>query len=139
MKVYFEKKNGALCPLHDSDTENFARVKNGAVFMKDFKKVRNPEFHRLVFDMLNKVFRFQDKFDDFEAFRKRVKLLSGCYDEDIIYDAKGNPKAVLTVLSWNFSKMDDYSFRALFEKIKSACATHFCLTDEQFDIICQYD
>lgn len=139
MKVYFKKKKEGLFPVHNSDKENLDRIANETIYMKNFKKVRNPEFHSLVFGMLNDVFNFQDQFDDFEAFRRRVKLLSGCYNEEILFDKKGNPRAVVDVLSWEWGKMDEYEFRALFEKIKTACAHHFCLTEDHFNLINQYD
>jgi uncharacterized protein DUF1367 len=139
MKVYFTKRPECLLPIHDSDRDNFAKISNDSVFMKDFKRVRNPEFHRLVFNLLNEVFQFQGEFDDFEAFRRRIKLLSGCYEEHAIIDSKGKAKIALELLSWEFGKMDEYSFRSLFEKIKTACAHHFCKTNEHFELINNYD
>lgn len=126
MKVYFIKKHGALHPLYESDDDNFKRVKEGTIYVKDFKKVRNPDFHALVFAFLNVVYNFQDRFEDFELFRKRVKLLSGCYDEIPIEDGDGNIKIILDPWSWNFGNMDEYEFQKVFSMIKNASLKHFC-------------
>jgi hypothetical protein len=138
MKVYFVKKEGGLCPINESDRENFARIKNGSVFMKNFKKVRHPEFHRLVFNLLNEVFQFQDKFTDFERFRERIKLMIGDVREDILSEKDGVITIGLSYLSWEWGKMDDLEFKARFEKIKAACA-RFAKNNEQYEIINQYD
>lgn len=138
MKIYFEKKNGALVPINESDCENFKKIKDGAIFMKDFKLVRNPEFHKLVFNLLNEVFKFQDRFDDFERFRERIKLMIGDVREDILSEKDGKIIIGLSYLSWRFGEMDEYEFKARFEKIKAACA-RFAKSNEQYNIINNYD
>lgn len=130
MKIYFKKQKEGLFPLYDSDSENLDRIKNSAIFVKDFKKVRNPEFHALVFALLNVVFDFQDQFDDFESFRRRIKWYSGCYTEYVIDD-----KVIVELKSWEFGKMDEYEFRAVFSRIKDACLKHFCAGGDPDEII----
>jgi hypothetical protein len=139
MKIVFIKQQNGLFPLTDQDKENLARIKNGNLYAKDFKKVRNPDFHRLVFEFLTEIFKFQDEFNDFERFRKKVKRLIGDYKEQIIEEKKGVIKIEIDYLSWNFGKMDEYEFKARFEKMKTACAHAFCKTNEQFEIINRFD
>jgi len=121
MRIYFEKIPDGLKPLNESDEELFFKLKTGAVFMKDFKRVRNGGFHRKVFGLLNEVFKFQDQFEDFEDFRKRVKWYSECYVEYMIDD-----KMITELKSWEFGKMDQYEFESVFNKIGNACLKHFC-------------
>lgn len=139
MKVVYIKKPEGLFPLTDQDRENHDRIKNGNLYSKEFKKVRNPEFHRLVFEFLNEVFEFQDEFNDFERFRKKVKRLIGDVNEIIIEEKKGVIKVEFEYMSWNFGKMDEYEFRKRFEKMKTACAHAFCKNDQQFEIINRFD
>lgn len=134
MKIYFIKHKEGLFPLYESDKENLDRIKEGAIFKKDFKKVRNPEFHALVFAFLNVVYNFQDRYEDFELFRKRVKLLSGCYDEIPIEDGDGNVKIVLDPWSWKFGKMCEYEFQKVFSMIKNACLKHFCNSEDPTEV-----
>lgn len=139
MKIVFEKKPEGMFPLTDQDKEKLDRIKNGNLYAKEFKRVRNPEFHKLVFEFLNQVFLFQDEFNDFERFRKKVKRLIGDYKEQIIEEKKGVIKIEIDYLSWEFGKMDEYEFKARFEKMKTACAHAFCKTNEQFEIINRFD
>ena len=124
MKIYFIKTKHGLAPRFDSDQESLDLINNGTVFMKGFKLLRNPEFHRLVFRFLNIVFRFQDQFDDFELFRKRVKWYSGSYHEYMLDD-----KMITELDSWAWDKMDDLEFKALFKRIKTACWEKFMPSD----------
>ncbi len=125
MKVYYEKKPEGLFPLHDSDKEDHKRLKNGAIFMKDFKKVRNPDYHRLIFGFLNDVFHYQNDYTVFGKFRDRITLLTGYYTEEIIFDANGEAKAKIKLDSWEFGKMDELTFRDLAKKVKDVCWRHY--------------
>ncbi|RLC30411.1 hypothetical protein DRH13_04365 [Candidatus Woesebacteria bacterium] len=124
MKVYFIKTKHGLSPRFDSDQESLDLINNGTVFMKGFKLLRKPEFHRLVFRFLNTVFKFQDQFDDFEKFRERVKWYSGSYSTQMI-----DEHVITTLDSWSFESMDDMEFKALFKRIKTACWEKFMPSD----------
>jgi hypothetical protein len=121
MKIYFQKRPEGLFPINDSDKDNFYKIKNGTIFAKDFKLVRNPRFHRLVFSFLNIVFQYQNEFENFDKFREHVTLLAGYYTENVIIDENGKYKTLIKVDSWKFSKMDEYQFRIFFENVKNAC------------------
>jgi hypothetical protein len=121
MKVYFEKKPDGLVPLHESDQDQFYKIKNGSVFMKDFKLVRMGWYHRRAFKLLNEVYKFQDQFSVFEDFRRRLKWYSGSYIEYMIDD-----KMITELKSWKFGEMDQMEFEDVFNKISQACLDHFC-------------
>lgn len=120
MKIYFIKTKHGLAPRFDSDQEALDLIKNGKVFMKDFKLVRNPDFNGAVFKFLNLIFKHQDQFDDFEQFRERVKWYTGCYRTYMIDD-----KVITELSSWEFGKMKELEFRSLFKRIKTACWEKF--------------
>lgn len=121
MKIYFKKRPEGLFPINDSDRDSLAKIKNGTVFAKDFKLVRNPQFHRLVFSFLNIVFQYQNEFENFAKFREHVTLLAGYYTEHVIIDEYGKSKALINVDSWKFGKMNEYQFRELFQNVKNVC------------------
>jgi len=120
MKIYFVKTQLGLAPRNESDEEALTLIKNGSVFMKDFKMVRNPDFNGAVFKFLNLIFKHQDMFTDFEQFRERVKWYSGCYTTKMI-----DEHVITTLASWEFGKMKELEFRALFKRIKTACWEKF--------------
>ena len=120
-KVVFEKKPEGLFPLDQNDKDNFAKITNGELFEREFKKVRNPKFHRLVFKFVNLVFEYQNEFDYFENFRDRLTFLSGYYKEYILVDEPGRYIAKIELGSWSFSNMDDIEFKELFKRVKDVC------------------
>lgn len=130
VKIYYIKKPEGLFPLHESDKENHKRLRNDALFMKDFKKVRNPKFHALIFGFLNDVFKYQHDYLDFGKFRDRITLLSGYYTEELIEDSQGVLRAKIKLSSWNFGEMGEYIFRDLAKKVKDVCWRHYIPSPE---------
>ena len=122
------------------DKEKFFNIKNGEIFHQEIKKLRNPEFHGLVFRFLNAVFYYQSDFDDFELFRKRVKWYSGCYTEYMV-----GSKMITEIDSWDFENCDQYEFQDIFKRVKTACWKHFVPNFKQSEIrqaeneLSQYD
>jgi hypothetical protein len=125
MKISFIKKHGALFPLYDEDKEKFNKISEGEILQRKFTKLRNPEFHKLVFSFLNVVFRYQDKHTDFDEMRKEIKRQTGCYTHKIIVDNEKKTVVELEYLSWSFDKMDDFKFQEEFKKIKDYCWKEF--------------
>lgn len=129
MKILFQKRPEGLFPLYPVDKEKLLNIKNGEVIQQDIKKLRNQDYHRLVFRFLNAVFYYQDQFDDFELFRKRVKWLSGCYTEYMIGD-----KMITELNSWDFDNCDQCEFQEIFKRVKTACWRHFVPNFKQSEI-----
>ncbi len=130
MKIYYQKRPEGLFPIHESDKDSHYLLKNGSTFMKDFKVLRNPEYHKMVFKFLNTVFKFQDDFDQFELFRRRMKWYSQSFKQFMIDDT------MITELdSWEFIKMNQLEFQALFPRLKTAAWDHYVHnTDDQEEI-----
>jgi hypothetical protein len=129
MKILLQKRPEGLFPLYPVDEEKLTNINNGETIEIDIKKMRNPEFHRLVFRFLNIVFSYQDQFTDFEQFRRVVKWRSGCYKEYMIDD-----KMFTELDSWNFEKCDEYQFKEIFKQIKTACWEKFIPNFSEEDI-----
>jgi hypothetical protein len=129
MKILFKKGWDGLFPLYPADKAKLDNIKNGETVKLDVKRMRNPDFHRLVFRFLNVVYQYQDQFDDFELFRRRVKWYSGCYKEYMIDD-----KMITELESWNFDSCDQYQFQEIFKRIKRACWDHFIPNFKEEDV-----
>jgi len=121
VKIHFRKVSGVLVPLYDQDVLAFQKIAGGDVVYKDFKKIRNPYFHRKGFALLNLIFENQDQFDDFEEFRRWMKVKCGVYKEYII-----NGRAIIEVGSMSFAKMDDYEFGQVYSRIINV-ALKYCV------------
>lgn len=133
MKILLEKRPQGLFPLYDADKEKLHGIKNGATFERDFKLLRNPEFHRLVFKFLNIVVHYQNDYIDFDKFRDRVTFLTGSYQEEIILETSAKTIVKLKLESWSFDKMLELEFRALFNRIKDVCWKHYVVNDADQD------
>ena len=59
-ELAFIKTKSGLAPLTESDKETFDKWKLGSVFRADFTKVRNPQFHRKFFSLLNLTFDYYE-------------------------------------------------------------------------------
>ena len=140
MKILFQKRPEGLFPLYPVDKDKLFDITNGELVQQDIKKLRNPDYHRLVFRFLNVVYAYQDEFDSFELFRKRVKWYSGCYSEYMIDD-----KMITELDSWDFENCDQYEFQDIFKRVKTACWAKFVPNFKQSDIrqaeieLSQYD
>lgn len=57
-KLSLTKANGALMPTSAADQETIQKLKAGAVIECEFKRTRNPAFHRKYFALLNLAFDY---------------------------------------------------------------------------------
>lgn len=108
-------------PESDSDYDAKAKLKIGETYTAEIKLVRNPEFHRLYFQMLRTAWEFlpgtirDAKFHgNQEAFRKCLEITAGYYEE-FYCPGKGwvqGPKSIA------FEKLDETGFRELYNGVR---------------------
>lgn len=104
--------NGYFIPAYDSDKEIANKIKVGDPITGKFRKLRNYEFHKKYFALLNLAFSNQENFKVFEDFRKEVIKRAGYYKE--VVNFKGNVDYI--PLSISFAKMDEIEFQNLYNK-----------------------
>lgn len=110
-----------LVPDDDVSRQYVKKLKAGEPVMVVIRKPRNIKFHRKLFALLNLAFENQDKYDDFEAFRKEVVMRAGFWEEHhhlsgaISYTAK----------SLSFATMDELEFSMVYDKVIDAIIQHF--------------
>ena len=110
-----------LVPDDDHARSYLKRIKAGEPVLVVVRKPRNVKFHRKFFALLNVAFENQDRYDDFEAFRKEVTMRAGQWEEHkhvtgtVSYTAK----------SIAFHNMDDLAFGELYQKAITAIIEHF--------------
>lgn len=115
------KTASGLRPAFDSDFEIYSKIKIGDPIKITFKKVRNLEFHRKYFALINCAWQYQNEKTtnhfkcNIELFRKTVEISAGhC---DMIYSISRKewveiPKTI------SFSSMDNNEFSELYERVK---------------------
>lgn len=111
---------GLLVPETDEDYEKKGTLKIGETYSVEVRLVRNPEFHRKYFAMLNCAWsclpeKVQDGFKSRENFRKYVQIAAG-FSEPFFHPTAGfidMPKSI------NFESMDELEFRELYQKART--------------------
>lgn len=121
MKLNLYNTPTGLMPCYDADYDEKKKLKVGEYYTAEIKLVRNPQFHRLYFGLINLAWEYlpesQTKgFKTKENFRKYVEIAAGCCD--VIYHPKFKdwievPKSI------SFEKMDESEFRDVYENVKT--------------------
>lgn len=122
---FFKMPNGVLCPADPQTEERLKKVKIGQVMQGDFRKVRNYEFHKKYFALLNYAFDMWQPIlgpeaqgiepeKNFDRFRQEVQILAGYYETVHSFDGRGFK---LVSKSISFANMDEIEFGELFSAV----------------------
>lgn len=114
---------GTLKAANESDHEQLSKIKNGRYVTATIIQVRNPEFHKKFFALLNFGFDYFEPTIEpvkglipaksFERFRKDVLIMAGHHDvvvnikSEVRYEAK----------SISFGSMDEAEFSELYKSV----------------------
>jgi hypothetical protein len=121
--------NGALIPCDAGAQEFIAKLKAGAGVRAKISKVRNINFHRKFFALLNIGFEAWETPDleyagmkvekEFERFRKDVTILAGFYTP--VYNMKGEVR--LEAKSIAFGNMSEDEFERVYSAVANVLLT----------------
>ena len=109
-----------LSPAYGDGEEIMRKLKPGQ-YKVTLKLSRNPEFHKLAFAFLNKVFEFQSAYTNRESMRKQLSIDADHFDH---YFIEGS-KICIVPRSWAFDELDEIEFQPLIAKIIEAAITRF--------------
>lgn len=129
---------GFLVPESDSDYDKKMKLKVGETYSAEIRLVRNPEFHRLYFQMLRTAWEFLPEsvrdgrfHGNQEAFRKCLEISAGYYEEFFSpqYGWIQGPKSIA------FEKIDEAGFRELYNGVRTVLDRILSkyMTQEQFE------
>ena len=118
MEAIFKKVNGALHPANESDREILKKFPAGSPVRVKITRVRNYEFLKKYFALLNLAFDYWEPDEDhvgeknFERFRKDVIILAGFYEQYVRVDGSTRiePKSI------SFGSMSEDEFADLYTK-----------------------
>ena len=123
MKVYLLKTISGLIPSDAESDEWFHKQKTGSVISAEVKQVRNYEFHKKMFALLNLSYGFWEPGEinskyknpekSFDRFRKDLIILAGYYKSEIRLDGSVRIEAE----SISFGSMDSETFEKLYQNI----------------------
>ena len=128
--------NGFLKPAYDTDHEGFKKMPVNEVFEIEYKKARNPKFHRKFFALLKLCFENQESYSNIEDLRHDVIIEAGLYTEVaniITGEIRKKPDSI------SFSSMDETEFSVLYEKVRNVIVKFLGITNEELEVeIIQY-
>ena len=137
MKLHvINTSRGLLIPETDEDYEKKGTLQIGKTYSVDIRLVRNPDFHRKYFAMLNCAWSLlpqsvQEGFRSRENFRKYVQIAAG-FSEPFFHPTEGfidMPKSI------DFESMDELEFQDLYQKVRTVIDSivQRYITTEQFE------
>jgi len=112
MKLSMKYGGTYLLPSDAASVEAYETLKRGE-YIVEIKEERNPRFHRLAFALIKAMFDNQERFTNFEDFRRELKIMTGSYEDYI----RHNGDVVLIPKSWSFAVMDDIEFHEIYNKL----------------------
>ena len=109
-----------LKPMYDEDLDEKRKLKLGEVYQADIRLVRNLQFHKKAFALLNLAWaylpeRTQNGFRSIDGFRAYVTVAAGYYD---LYFNPRLREFVEVPKSWAFDSMDNAEFSTFYERVK---------------------
>jgi hypothetical protein len=117
MEAFLIKMNGALHPASDNDREILKKFKTGEPVRVKVTRVRNYEFHKKYFALLNFAYDYWEPENEcaeknFDRFRKDVIILAGFHDAYVRLDGSTRiePKSI------SFASMGEDDFEELYTK-----------------------
>lgn len=137
MELYLLNTVEGLKPMYDADFDNKRKLKIGQTYKAKIVLVRNLDFHRKYFSLINTAWAYQSEareeffHHDIGCFRKTVEVAAGCCER--IYSLSRHewieiPKSI------SFDKMDELEFRDLYGRVRDVLFKTFLthISEEEF-------
>lgn len=119
---------GTFVPAFDSDHESAKKIGMGEIFEIDYKKVRNPKFHRKFFALIKLVYDNQESFENMNDLRHWLTMKAGFYKEVTTPDG-----TMFLPESISFSTMDEIKFSELYNRVVDVVIKRFSMTSETIE------
>lgn len=122
-EIYLEKfEDGRMLPADGESATKWSKAKVG-VYRFEFKRERNPQFHKKYFKMVNSAFRNQDRFRSVDDLRKAICFAMGFTDDF----QRLSGEIVKVPKSIAFGKMNADEFESLYSATVDALLQYFDL------------
>lgn len=118
MDIFLTKTLAGFVPADGQAKQIVKRWKIGETLRCSVKKPRDYRSHKRYFALLNLTFENQDKYTNFEHFRKAVQIAAGHVDELITLDGE----VVYIPRSIDYSTLDELEFGKVFGETMTVCA-----------------
>ena len=134
MKVEMIKHaGGILAPANDEEAQKLTAIKTGDQYTFEYKRMRNPHFHKKAFAFINFCFEhwagneFQDSKEQKETFRKNLLVLAGYREQTYKIDGSVRVEAK----SMSYGAMDQDEFESCYHALIQAAMRHVFKTADE--------
>ena len=134
MEIALIKTKGGWCGFDPTTTEWLGKKKLLDVIHADFKKARNPKFHRKGMSLLTLAFEYWEPGEldnkygkvqkNFDRFRKDLTILAGFYEQFFRLDGSTRVEAK----SLSFGSMDEEEFAKVYPALLTVILDHIFKT-----------
>ena len=117
-RVFLRRTLTGFQPAGETDLEACKRFKVGEVYKAGVVKPRSYQHHKLCMALLSMTYANQERYGNFEDFRKAVAMAAGHSKEFVGIDGEIWREAG----SLSYDALDQAEFEALFPKMMDVCA-----------------
>ena len=136
------KQEDALQPMDDDALKLFDSLSENEVIVIDYKKSRNPRFHRRAMAIFRELLAMTDDEHKigFEPWRKMMTIKAGYFTTIGKVSVNGETSVAVQADSLAFENFDEQEFRQVFNDILTAFAQKYGheLTPEQLSTWSRY-
>lgn len=118
MDIFLTRTLAGLVPADEQAKQAVKRWKMGETLKCSVRKPRDYTNHKRYFAMLNLTFENQERYTNFEHFRKAVQIAAGHVDELITIEGE----VVFIPKSIAYDTLDEMEFSKVFGETMTVCA-----------------
>ena len=135
MKLLLKNTTSGLIPIYDDDYEEKKKLKIGQVYEVSIKLVRNYEFHKKYFALINCAWEYLTEpqaefYKNKEIFRKIIEVVAGHCEKWYSPNLK---EWVEIPKSISFDKMDNTEFQDLYSRVLDVIIISLKIDKEEFE------
>lgn len=126
-RLYLKRTLSGFVPADEPSAELARKYKTGEVYRADVVKPRSYAHHKLAFALLNLTFSNQERYGNFDDFRKAVAMAAGHSREYVGIDGEIWREAG----SLSYDALDEVEFTRVMASMMTICAQILDVTEPE--------
>lgn len=126
-RVFLKRTLTGFVPADEPSAELARKYKTGEVYRADVVKPRSYQHHKLCMALLTLTYQNQERYTNFDMFRKAVALEAGHVNEIIKLDGE----VVLEPGSLSYDALDEIEFTRVMASMMTICAQILDVTEPE--------
>jgi len=128
-RLYLKKTLRGFEPADEPSMELWRKYKVGETYRADVVKPRSYQHHKLCFALLNLTYANQERWTDFESFRKAIAIAAGHTEELVTVHGE----IIRLPKSLSYDALDEVEFTQVFSAMMNVCAEILGLTAPELE------